>query len=239
MCYHQIPLPVIDFTIITVARSPQYIHELIACLRPDLGLRLVVGTPDCDYLKRYRVNPFIEIIEPLPHEWECFQNCVIHQRATWNYWRTLNFGAQHPCRQGMVIFEDDIIPAQNWEKRLYDIIGQIETGHSSPYILTLYASQVSLPEPANGSYYVHYPTNCFYGTQAVYYPEPVRKGFSEYLKTNLVHEFRVPYDFLLREYAEKEGISIFAAIPCLFQHIGEISTGLGIFHRTEQFKPKL
>jgi hypothetical protein len=47
----------------TVARPTVYIHELIASLRPDLPIRLIVGAPAYGYLERYRSNPFIEIIE--------------------------------------------------------------------------------------------------------------------------------------------------------------------------------
>jgi hypothetical protein len=69
----------------------------------------------------------------------------------------------------------------------------------------------------------------------MYYPETVRAGFADYLKCHGVDSMRLPYDVLLRNYLWKERIRLVATFPCLFQHIGEISTGLGNFHKTRQF----
>ncbi len=232
---HFASLPIIDVAIVTVARPQDYIHDLISRLRPDIALRLVVGSPDCEYLRRYRENPFIEIIQPPSSEWAHFQNCVVHQRAAWNYWRTLNLDTRNLYRQGMIVFEDDIIPARKWEGRLFEIIDQIESHHITKYILALYDSLVGLPKPLNNVYYTQYPVQLFYGTQAIYYPEAIRIDFLNYLKVNGVDNFRIPYDHLLKEFAEEIKVPIFAASPCLVQHIGEISTGLGTFHKTDHF----
>lgn len=229
-------LPVIDFAVTTVARPGDYIHRLIGCLRADLGLRLVVGAPECEYLERYRNHPFIEVIEVPPQEWERFREYPIRQRAAWNYWRTLTLGIHRPYRQGLVIFEDDVVPATNWEDRLHRIIEQIELEQSGPYILSLYTAR-KLQAPQDGKYFVAYPPESFFGTQALYYPEPAREGFAKYLKRRGVDSFRGrPYDFLLRDYARREGIPMFVALPCLVEHIGEISTGLAqFFHTARQF----
>jgi hypothetical protein len=69
----------------------------------------------------------------------------------------------------------------------------------------------------------------------MYYPEEVRAGFAEYLKRHGVDSMRLPYDLLLRNYLWKESIRLLAAIPCLFQHVGEVGTGLGNFHKPAQF----
>jgi hypothetical protein len=45
----------------------------------------------------------------------------------------------------------------------------------------------------------------------------------------------MPHDLVLSGYSKKENVPIFAAIPCLVQHIGEVSTGLaGFFHQAIQ-----
>jgi hypothetical protein len=119
-------LPIIDYAVMTVSRPHGYIHHLLNHFRPDLALRLVVGSPECSYLQRYRSNPFIEMVVPTPSEWEEIKNSAIHHRAAWNYWRTLYSGTRNLARQGMVVFEDDVAPARNWENRLFDIIEQIE-----------------------------------------------------------------------------------------------------------------
>lgn len=123
----QIPrFPRIDFAITTVARPGDYIHALISRLRVDLGLSVVVGGAECEYLKRYRDKPFIDIIEPAPQEWGRFRDCVVHQRAAWTYWRTLVLDVQHLDRKGLVVFEDDVIPAANWEPRLYETSSRLK-----------------------------------------------------------------------------------------------------------------
>jgi hypothetical protein len=230
-------LPVIDVAVTTVARPGDYIHQLIECLRADLGLRLVVGTPECRYLERYRNHPFIEVIEAPPQEWERFRDCAVRQRAAWNYWRTLTLGIRHPYRKGLLIFEDDVVPATDWEPRLHRIIEQIEMEQSGPYILSLYTAR-ELQPPQDGKGFVAYPPDAFFGTQAIYYPEPARKGFAKYLKRHGVDLFRRrPYDFLLGDYARRESIPMFAALPCLVQHIGEVSTGLAqFFHKSPRFQ---
>lgn len=234
-----IPCKTIDFAIMTVARPQAYIHDFIGQLRADLPIRLVVGSPDSNYLKRYRENPFVEILEPPVSEWEYFRNFKVHHRAAWNYWRSLSLGIRSPNRHGLVVFEDDLVPAHCWEEQFYKIIDQIEMRHSTLYLLALYAPYDNLPEPIPETNFVLYPTDWFYGTQAIYYPEIVRLEFIKYLKSNGVDTHHHPYDRVLRDYLLEMKIPIFAAMPCLFQHVGEITTGLGgRFHSTSRFQTK-
>ena len=227
----------IDFAVTTVARTGDYIHQLITSLPKDLRLHLVVGAPESEYLEPYRSDRRIEIMEAPPPEWEHFRESGIQQRAAWNYWRTLVVESHQPDRKGLVILEDDVIAANNWERRLYRTIEQIERCQPGPYILALYApGEVGLGEPEQSKCFVSYPADSFFGLQAMYYPEAIRQGFATYLKQNALETFRIQHDFLLGEYARKEKIPIFAAIPCLFQHIGEVSTGLAqFFHQAHRF----
>ena len=230
----------IDYAVMTVARPQQYIHRLIAELRSDLPLRVVVGGSNCEYLERYRNSSQIEIFAPPAEEWAFFAQRGVHHRATWNYWRSLVFGARNPERKGLVVFEDDVFPARGWEQRLHETIDQIEAQHTGRYLMALYAAtQAGLPQPVSGSHFVPYPVSWFFGTQAIYFPEAERVGFAGYLKENGVDKYRLPYDYVLREYMQKSGVSIFATIPCLVQHIGEVSTGLGLPHSTHHFQAEL
>ncbi len=87
--------------------------------------------------------------------------------------------------------------------------------------------------------YVQYPAYTFINTQAMYYPETIRVAFAEYLKKEGVESFRVHYDRLLNEYLRITGVPLFATTPCLFEHIGEVSTGLSVaFHRAGCFSKK-
>src|SRR5262249_16985954 len=86
----------IDFAIMTDARPIIYVHDLIASLRSDLPIRLVVGTPNYGYLEQYRNTGCREIIQVPAREWKDFKDRPVHQRACWNYWRSLVFGVRNP-----------------------------------------------------------------------------------------------------------------------------------------------
>ena len=70
----------------------------------------------------------------------------------------------------------------------------------------------------------------------MYYPEAIRRHFTEFIRSNGVDCYRVPYDLLLKEYLATEHIPLFATIPSLVEHIGTVSTGLGVFHKAGQFR---
>jgi hypothetical protein len=130
------------------------------------------------------------------------------------------------------VLEDDVLPARNWEKRLHEAVNQIESEHGDDYILALYTPYDKLPEPLSGRCYTRYPAYAFFGTQAMYYPDPSRRAFAEYLKDYGVETFRTHYDLLLSEYLRFTGIPLFVTTPCLFEHVGDIGTGLApFFHR--------
>ena len=230
----------IDFAIMTVARPTVYIHELMAELRSDLPVRVIVGSPDYEYLERYRGNPFREIVEVPEKGWEHFRDRDVNHRASWNYWRCLSLGPRSDSSDGLVILEDDVIPARGWETRLQEIIDQIESTCAGPYVLALY-SPLRLPRTATSqTYYVRYPTANFYGTQAIYFPREVRSEFTQFLKIYGVNSLQQRYDLLLRGFLLGKGIPLFSANPCLFQHVGEVSTGLAeFFHKTSRFQSEL
>jgi hypothetical protein len=230
----------IALAISTVSRPIPYIHELINSLRSDLPIRLIVGSPPTPYLEQYRDNHFVEIIRPTPLEWERFANCGVHHRASWNYWRTLTFGSSLPLCKGLIALEDDVVSARSWEDRLNAIIHHIEDAHEAPYALALYSTN-NLPKSLEApNHFVPYIIDRFYGLQAMYYPDSVRAGFADYLLKNGVESYSMPYDLLFREYLQKAGIPLFAAIPSLFQHIGQISTGLSErFHQARSFSNNL
>jgi hypothetical protein len=133
-----------------------------------------------------------------------------------------------------------VIPAAGWEDSLYNIIQQIESQQTTRYALALYEPKMGLAEPQQGKPFALYSSGTFFGCQAMYYPDTVREGFATYLKTHAVDSFRCTYDLLLGEYAEREDFPIFVTIPCLVEHIGEVSTGLAqFFHQAKHFKSEI
>lgn len=116
----------VDIAISTVDRSKNYVHKVIANLRKDAALRLIVGSPSYAYLSRYRRNSNIEIVGVDPNEWERFRDCPVAHRASWNYWRCFVYGSRQKGRKGLLILEDDVLPAKVWEKRFFEAIEEIE-----------------------------------------------------------------------------------------------------------------
>jgi hypothetical protein len=228
----------INVAISTVDRPKHYLHKVVRSLGEGLPVRLIVGSPSYDYLKRYKENSRIEIIGVDPGEWAKFKNYTIRRRSSWNYWRCFVHGVRPGNRKGLLILEDDVIPAKGWEEMFLKTIKQIEAEYGEEYILSLYAASNEIPRNGTaGDGYTRYPSHQFGGTQAMYYPEPVRIAFSAYMQREAVETWRMPYDWLLKEYLCFTGTSIFATVPCLFEHIGDISsTGNTIYHQAGYFK---
>jgi hypothetical protein len=230
----------IDVAISTVDRPKKYLHKLMPRLRDDLPVRLVVGSPKYDYLERYAQKPCIEIIGVKPADWERFKHFSVLHRALWNYWRCLVQGARPGRRNGLLVLEDDVLPARGWEERFYQTIDRIESEYGDQFVLALHTWYTELSKPDGNRFYNPYPPASFGGTQAMYYPEPVRVAFAEYLKREGVDSFRTAYDYMLREYLLLTGIPCFATTPCLFKHIGVVSTGLSMgFATAAHFKKNL
>jgi hypothetical protein len=227
----------VEMAVSTVARPENYIQFLLDRLDLTCGIRLVVGGPESGYLERYRGNPQVEILEVTPEDWTRVQNHKVHHRASWNYWRSLSLCGHNQERAGLIVFEDDVVPAHGWQSRFFQIVQQLQSEFGSKYVLALYSAHNGLPNPHDAHvHHVPYQIRTFFGTQAMYYPESVRIGWTDFLEANGVITFKAPYDLLLKEYLVKEGIPLFAASPSLVQHIGRVGTGLGAFHQAIHYR---
>jgi hypothetical protein len=230
-------LAAMECCVSTVARPQNYIYRLLDFILPSRHCRLVVGSPNAAYLDRYRGDSSVEIIIPSKEEWNPVKDLSVHRRAAWNYWRCLEAGqAADLLKGGLLLFEDDVILAKQWQTRLAQTVLAIESRFGSMFILALYAPhQLDLSWAAAAPLFVPYPGNIFFGLQAMYYPEPVRNQFSWFLKKFGVDRFSAPDDLLLRDFVQERNIPLLACNPNLAQHIGLESTGLGPFHRTQYF----
>jgi hypothetical protein len=217
----------ISVAITTVNRPKNYIHKVISHLPKNLPMRLIVGSPSYGYLARYRKEKRIQIIGVDLTEWNKIKHFQTSHRASWNYWRSFTYGARPEARKGLLLLEDDVIPARGWAQRLEQTIEQIESEYGEEYVLALFTVQPLFSRPpSEGHIYTRYDVNSYAGSQAMYYPESIRVGFAEYIAAEGRETYRMGYDLLLREYLKLTGIPLFATTPCLFQHIGEVGTGL-------------
>lgn len=228
----------IDFAVMTVSRPQDYVRRLLEALAPSIRVQLIIGSPDVAYLGELETNRFIEVVAPSQQEWGQINDREIHHRASWNYWRCLTLGAKSRIRRGLLVFEDDVLPAHGWERHFHETADQIEAEYGDRWLLSLYASHRFSCEGSN-AYYTNYPTHVFCCTQAMYFPDKIRAGFARFLKKYGVDSFHAPYDLLLRAYLIVEEVPVFVTTPSLVQHIGEVSTGLGPFHQSPDFRPSV
>jgi hypothetical protein len=227
----------ISFAVMTVERRNAYVHRLLSGLSSGSSVRLISGSPKIDYLTQYRTSPSFEIFAPSPQEWSEFERTPVEHRAVWNYWRSLRLGPKRNTR-GLLVFEDDVIVATGWERRLFDTVEQLKRKVGERFVLSLYIAWRRLT-PDRGCFYATYPVTTFFGTQAIYYPESIRASFAAYIEETGLKVFRSPYDMLLKEYIRMMGIPLYVTVPCLVQHVGVVGTGLGQFHLARQFQMNL
>lgn len=221
----------------TISRPHDYLHSLLSQIRTAGPVHLVVGNPDRSYVQRYEGNYQYRIVEMTEADWAPFKESKVHHRATFNYWRCLDAGRRHSPDLGLLVMEDDIVPAKGWLARLANTVRQAEDRYAGRYIMALYTAYFLVPY--GSALYAIYPTRDFYGTQAIYFPSEVRDGFADFLQERGVEKNQAPYDMLLKDFAVESRTPILATTPSLFQHVGAESTGLGGFHKARNFRSRV
>ena len=226
----------IDLIISTVYREQNYLEATLKSLAADqpigtdLPISLVVGSPISTHLDRYQLSPGITIVEMGPNTWAWIKNSNVFHRASWNYYRCLAQCAKGA--RGTLIFEDDVQFARGWRSRLDCTLIALEERYGADFVLAVYAP---FAFAVHGQLYAKYPRAKFFGTQGVYYTARTRVGFAKYLKKRGLVANEDGYDHLLRDYLLKEDLPLLATTPSLIQHVGETTTGLGVWHRAPNF----
>lgn len=227
----------INLVITTVWREENYLKNTLRSLSREYpfdqqqSVTLMVGSPETAFLTPFYSQPGITIVEMGPNAWAWIKNNNLQHRATWNYHRCLMQSAIE--KRGTLILEDDIRFACGWRTRLDKTIAALEDRFGSRFVLTVYDAYGW--QPKENGFYAEYPREQFTGTQAVYYPAPLRQEFAKYLKVRGVIGNKGPYDYLLRDFLIQEDIPLFAAVPSLIQHMGRNTTGLGVWHQAPNF----
>ncbi len=225
----------VEYAIMTVSRSPCYLYDLLERIPVHLEVRIVVGSPDIDYLFPCQYRPNLKVFVPTTEEWDAIKSKSVHHRASWNYWRCLVLQASSHSRQGLVVFEDDVVLASGWQDRLHASIRRLETDFERPHALALYSAHDFPASEDMGDLVARYPSACFYGTQAMYFNRNFRLHFEQYLKRFGVDSYFEPYDLLLKRFCSKHDYPLFCSTPILAQHVGLVSTGLGEYHQSPNF----
>lgn len=220
-----------NLIILTVDRqvfnAENYIDQTIKNLEDNASkkynIKIVVGSPDKDYLKN---NIKYTIIHFPLNKWEYIKKNTVRQKATYNYYRAINlFGSN------ALIFEDDIIFCENWDIKLKNIIKDIESQGLKNYILSLYSPHIETTHFEKD--YGFLQSFLFYGTQGMYYPISIKKSLTNWIYKGGVIDDIAPYDELISMYAAEHNIPIIDCKNSLVQHIApNNSTGLCISPHT-------
>jgi hypothetical protein len=229
--------------VMTVRRSPEYVHVTLASLLLSdplvhrlRGVHLVVGGAEVEYLNQYRHHYRIEIHQMSQEDAHRTRLWTLRQRFCLNYYRCLTVPPAD-CR-GICICEDDVIFQDGFIDKMLSAVNEMEETHKlTKYLLDLYLPDGLLPEPSFrcGPYCAKYQAPSFYGTQCMYYPRPVVLELAQFVHEHGVSNYRVEGDMLVREYAIATD-GLYGTVRSLVQHIGFISTGLaGFYHRAPTF----
>jgi len=182
-------------------------------------------------LKRDRTGPPSVLFEAAaPESWELVRGAGPHRRCCANTWQALA-GAPPGC--DVLLLQDDIELADAWPLHLRYRLRLARQHYGDRFILALYASY-----GFGGEHLAVYPTESFYGNQAVYFPAAVAAEYARCLWEHVL-DYRLADDMVLKEYARHSRMPLLVSLPNLAQHLGRLSTGLGQFHVSSTYRRSL
>lgn len=204
----------------TIQRAENYIEKTLAsCCRNATvrpGIEIYCGSSTSNHLP---LRDEVVGITPF-RDWDGMKPHVNH---TLNYARTLLH-----CG---TIFEDDVAFCPAWDSLLRRLIDTIARSHKD-YVLALYSCYPWDP----GEPWREYPVDKFYGTQGMHFSRKVRTELAAHL---LKHIGKEPSDMLLKSFCKENKIPLFAVSRSLVQHMGKVTTGLGSYHQTMNYRGDL
>lgn len=239
----------LDVAILTVNRpsfgSVNYIHQTLASLfmsdkylYENTNIRLMVGSPDTEYLDAYKHHKKITI-DPMPdQEWERIKDKGVHYKLICNFYRSFLFEPS-PNSIGRVFLEDDVILADRWVEYLVQfILPNIHANFGKKFGLGIYTPG-GITDIAKGVYKIS--SQFYYGAQGLYVPNELLYEIGEFIRTETYEkEFGVdptalPSDLTFNKYFYTNDVPFLIEMPSCVDHIGKISNGLGAFHKAANF----
>jgi hypothetical protein len=232
----------IKVVVMTVSRSPEYVHATLASLfsscdgndGPD-EVQLMVGSPDAAYLAQYRHHRRIRICPVTESEWTQAKSLSVHRRFCHNYHRCLSVPLDG--FRGLLICEDDIVVRDGFGSKLLSAVDEMEHAHGlREYLLACYTPYDLAQTRAfyRGRFYASYFAPDFYGTQSMYYPKSVVSRLADRMMQEGVVAGKQPGDMVVKDFGRRLN-AIYGTVASLAQHIGRKSTGLGNFHAAPNF----
>ena len=214
-------------------------------------LHLFLGSSNKSHLADFtNVDRFFHIY-PLNKQFE--KEHVLHQRATYNYFRALNFTHDLPLHQfkypsrdgqclvppGIVLLEDDILLSKNFFSSLVLTLLNIEDREreraaTPPFILSMYTPhwvRYNRPRIPNLGEYtakhsLYFVNRQFCCTQAMFFPAHSLTQVTDVLYQSF-QNYSQPYDLRLSAEQRQHKLRIYNTKLGVVQHVGnQKSTGL-------------
>lgn len=200
-------------TVYTCDRDPSYLEETVQSIPPEMEAEIVWQ----------KENPRV----PIKHS-----SILLHTPKPYlqvGHNSRLNYGLALLYSTDGLIIEDDVILSTNFIRYLNTAKKLIPCDR---YVLSLYSCYKWKFEEK--FQLVHYPTELFYGSQAMYYDAVTKREMAAWVLDGLIMETE-PHDFAVRAYCKEFDIPLFTLNYSLVQHIGEVTTGLGYHHQCINF----
>ena len=230
--------PSMNFTVAvtTAPREPAYLESTMAGIVRGTAIVALPGpvrvcvsgdTSTAERMRRLLTAPASVRFEPaIADAWQIVREDGPHRRCCANTWQAL---AMAPPDRDVLLLQDDVELAEAGPLHLRFRLRLAQQSHGERFVLALYASY-----RFSGEQLAHYPTQKFYGNQALYFPACVASEYAARLWEH-VRDYQLPDDMVLKGYAVEAGVPLLVSLPNLAQHVGRNSTGLGDFHESPTY----
>ncbi len=217
-----------DIAILTVDRSPAYIHTTLASLFASCrtcsvpSVRLVVSTPSYGYLDSYRDHAGVQLVRPSEADWAATRESGPHYRLTHTTHRALGLplstGSAGLCLcEDDVVFRDDFIP--KLQRTINEMSGEFGLRR---YLLAVYCPENYENEPGmhRGKHFCSHHGCQHYGNQCMFIPSAVLGDLREFIRERGVERNERPNDLLFGQYTCDGHAEMYACSPSLVRHVG-------------------
>lgn len=202
-------------SIMSCKRIPSFLEDTIASIPKNLNIE-VFYQGDVNEI-------FIDNID-IKHVDYVHEPHMVHHNSQYNYASTLI-----NSKDGFIV-EDDVEFSVNFSIHMADL-NNLLNDVKCKYAVAIYSCY---NWNKRGVSLVDYPVEAFYGTQGMIYDLETARSFGNFLMGRIGAE---PYDFALKTYIQEvdPDVKLMATGSSLIQHKGDLSTGLGIFHKAPNF----
>jgi hypothetical protein len=211
----------------TFDRQPAYVHDTLKSLfemDPTVDkVTLIVSERRAPFLGEWRDDERVDVM--------CFSPALLEDHATRVAKARTALCSRTAIRSvtgPVILLQDDLDFAERWYERSLEIIESLDDASRSRSLVALYS-----PYPNHFGPLAAYPKDEFYGAQALFLGDEIRRHFVWALD----QAKGTSDDVLMKLALKREPIlNAFALNPSLVQHVGkETTVNSGWFHESPTF----